>query len=306
MELRHLEFFLQLKKYENVSLTADFLNISQPALSKYIKQLEDELGVKLFDRVGRHIYLNGYGETFARYAEQTLLSLHTGIIATRHIQKNILGSITIGLYSYGSIISPCIKKYSKLNPHVNFKISYNLKFLSHNSLDGVDFLLSSVNDPPFNNKDQFWVTKALFHEDYVVVLSPILKNYPEEQTSIDLLTLKNEPFVVMPSNENVVTDVTFKYCHNAGFAPNALYETDEFVMKMNFIKDGLAVGILPESCIRDAKAFAPELRFFTIENFATKRTILIKRRKKVFMTDATLSFWDFLLDYFNVPPDRDE
>lgn len=53
----------------NISEAAKLLNISQPALSKAIASIEDELGVALFDRKGRHIYLNRYGELMLNYID---------------------------------------------------------------------------------------------------------------------------------------------------------------------------------------------------------------------------------------------
>ena len=58
MDIRNIEYFLHLAKYEHVSATADLLHISQPSLSKHITSLEREIGVKLFDRIGNRIVLN--------------------------------------------------------------------------------------------------------------------------------------------------------------------------------------------------------------------------------------------------------
>ena len=64
MDIRNIEYFLHLAKYEHVSATADLLHISQPSLSKHITSLEREIGVKLFDRSRRHVSLNRAGEEY--------------------------------------------------------------------------------------------------------------------------------------------------------------------------------------------------------------------------------------------------
>lgn len=306
MELQQLEYFLQLTKYQNVSMTADFINISQPALSKHLAQLEQELGVKLFDRIGRNIYLNEYGKTFAQYVEQSLMTLNTGKLSIRHLHKTILGTISIGLYSYGSIISPCISKYSKENPLVNFRFTYKINASPQYSPEDIDFLLCSTTDNFFTSKDQFWVTQPLFKERYIVVVSPLFRRYPQEKTSINLLELRDDPFIVMSQNEGFFTDVTYKYCNDAGFAPKVLFETDDFLVKMKFLQEGLCVALIPESCLQDAKTFIPQLRYFNIENFNCERTMLIKRRKKIFMPNVAKSFWDFLLNYYHIPLDTND
>ena len=93
MELHQLECFLELSRFQNVSVTAELLNISQPALSKTISLLESELGVKLFDRVGRRIVLNDHGKMFARYVESVLSTLREGTRNVRDLDYQPSGTI---------------------------------------------------------------------------------------------------------------------------------------------------------------------------------------------------------------------
>ena len=72
MNLKQIEYFLHLARFEHVSQTADFLNVSQPTLSKSLSAIEQELGVELFDRIGNGIKLNENGARFRDYAEKAL------------------------------------------------------------------------------------------------------------------------------------------------------------------------------------------------------------------------------------------
>lgn len=69
MEITKLKYFKVVANMNNISEAAKRLNISQAALSKAIASIEDELGVALFDRKGRHIYLNRYGELMLNYID---------------------------------------------------------------------------------------------------------------------------------------------------------------------------------------------------------------------------------------------
>lgn len=69
MELKQIEYFLQLAKMQHMSRTAEFLNISQPTLSKSLNALERDLGVSLFDRVGNRLQLNDSGKQFYSKAQ---------------------------------------------------------------------------------------------------------------------------------------------------------------------------------------------------------------------------------------------
>ena len=75
MNTEEITSFVKVAKLQHMTNAAAELNISQSALSSSIKKLELELGVRLFERRGRHIELNTYGEIFLRYAENMLLSL---------------------------------------------------------------------------------------------------------------------------------------------------------------------------------------------------------------------------------------
>lgn len=79
IKFRHLQCFLETARLQSVGKAAKNLSISQPAVSKTLRELEDELGVKLFERTGRGIRLSGYGEIFQRYAGASISSLKQGV-----------------------------------------------------------------------------------------------------------------------------------------------------------------------------------------------------------------------------------
>lgn len=87
MERNQILFFVKAAEYEHMTRAAEELNVSQPYLSNSISELESELGVKLFDRVGRGIKLNSYGEILYRYASQ-FISMHGDLLREIQEEKN--------------------------------------------------------------------------------------------------------------------------------------------------------------------------------------------------------------------------
>lgn len=81
IKLRHLHCFLEVARLKSVMAAADALNISQPAASKTIQELEALLGAPLFDRSRRNLFLTPFGEVFYRYAGTSLAALRQGIEA---------------------------------------------------------------------------------------------------------------------------------------------------------------------------------------------------------------------------------
>ena len=142
MDIRNIEYFLHLAKYEHVSATADLLHISQPSLSKHITSLEREIGVKLFDRIGNRIVLNKTGEQFAQYAKQAVELLNAGVNSAKRGIYDTKGGIQIAYTSYAPIIADCIAQYTQINPLITFQI---IAFEATKMVDSdqLDFLLSS-------------------------------------------------------------------------------------------------------------------------------------------------------------------
>ncbi len=78
LRLRHIRVFLEIARSESVSIAADKLNVTQPAVSRALKGLEDILGRQLFDRVGRGIRLNEAGRVFQAHASVAMGELSLG------------------------------------------------------------------------------------------------------------------------------------------------------------------------------------------------------------------------------------
>lgn len=297
MNIQQIEYFLQLAKYQHVSITADFLNISQPALSKHISALEKELGIKLFDRTGNRIVLNKNGEEFEKYARQALEVLNAGIFSAKSKHYETTGQITIGCYSYSPIISRYAFEYSSLNPLTTFQIIQCHSGQNSIPSDKLDFILYSSADKDIeDNKEQFWIPQALFTEKYVLIA---VEGYPalkDTETEIELHSLKDEPFVIMVQQSILFNDITSSLCLNAGFFPRIYCMTDDFIVKVKAVALGLALAFLPESCLDDAKRLEPSLKSYSLGNHLAERTIYIMRHKKHLMTESAMDFWEFILD----------
>ena len=113
MNLQHIEYFVELSHTHNYVISAEHLHITQPSLTYAISQLEQELGVKLFEKRGRNNVLTQYGKIFLFHAEATLRTLDTGI---RAVKDRAQGAVTIrlGFFSYLRTVDSTL--YSALRP----------------------------------------------------------------------------------------------------------------------------------------------------------------------------------------------
>ena len=92
----HLRYFMKLAEIQNYTLTASELYITQPGLSSAVNSLEEELGIRLFEKKGRNVHLTKYGMEFYRYVDQSLKVLDAGISVAQEHSGKLNGVIEIG------------------------------------------------------------------------------------------------------------------------------------------------------------------------------------------------------------------
>ena len=143
MDIKQLQYFLALARQEHMSLTAEFLDISQPALSKSIRNLEKELGVDLFDRHGNHIKLNRNGQEFSDTAARILVELERGKRSLHQSRYDFRGTVRITCHAFADAIMPCVLDYMALNPQVRVCL-YQSQQGDEKIKDKIEFLLQIV------------------------------------------------------------------------------------------------------------------------------------------------------------------
>ncbi len=175
MELRQLRYFLKAGELLNFTEAAKAVPISQSTLSQQIKQLEDELGTLLFDRIGKRVVLTEAGRQFSVYARQTVASAESGLQILRDLADVKTGDLRIGVtYALRSLLTPALIDYATTYPaiyiHVRFGTSRELlDVLQRNELDFVMTFQEGECQAPFVYQPLFVSRMALV----VSALSPL-------------------------------------------------------------------------------------------------------------------------------------
>lgn len=110
MELSVLHYFIKTAQIQHMSNAAAELNISQSALSTNIKKLEEDLGVNLFDRRGKHIYLNEYGKVFLEYAQSITSQYNSAKFLLSNMKTQSESTVTVSM--------PAITSFPGLMSHI--------------------------------------------------------------------------------------------------------------------------------------------------------------------------------------------
>ncbi|MBL6447957.1 LysR family transcriptional regulator [Fulvivirga sp. 29W222] len=125
MELRQLRYFLKAKELLNFTEAASHLYISQSTLSQQIKQLEEELGVLLFERIGKRIKLTEAGELFSTYALQSINSANSGLQLLKDLNELNTGELKIGVtHGLRHLLTSALIEFSKRYPKITVQVTF--------------------------------------------------------------------------------------------------------------------------------------------------------------------------------------
>jgi len=260
MELRHLKYFLKVAEELNFSKAADKLFISQPPLSRQIKELETELNAQLFNRNNKKVVLTEAGKYFEAEVKQLFNTLDRISIKTQKIAENVSGEFRIAYISstFSGIISDLIIHLSKLYPYVNFKLfelgtAKQIMDLEQGKLD-----LGILRAPLQSIKID---TKLWFKDGYALVFN---KNLIQINTDRDIEMLHDATFVFYnkdfaPHYHNSLLEICALY----GFAPNVVHESNNINSIIQLVRNGLGVSIVPSRMAQNY--FYNELEFKNLE-----------------------------------------
>ncbi len=196
MEFRHLRYFLAVADALHFTKAAQGLPVSQPALSAQIKQLEAEVGVPLFDRVGRSVQLTRAGVIFREHARRALREMElaqTEIAEEEGLQR---GTLAVGVVQTVNayLIPDIVSRFSALHPRVLLKFDELSgpdieSRLQHGALDlGIGFA------PAGSDRIE---CQPLFEEDFVLIASP--RHRLASRRRLPLALLADEPLVLLPA-----------------------------------------------------------------------------------------------------------
>ena len=203
MELHYLELFNSVAEYESFKKASEVLHISQPALSIQIKKLEEQIGLKLFNKIGNKICLSENGLMLYEYTKKIMSivnELEYNISTTKNFiggTINIGGSNTPGTYILPELIGLFKKSYP--NTKINLNIA-NTSEIAHSINNGtLDFAINGGN----LDYSSYIYSEKLIEEKLVLVASPL---HPlAEKTKVTAEELTTAEFVVHKTDSQLYT-----------------------------------------------------------------------------------------------------
>ncbi|MFB9327638.1 LysR family transcriptional regulator [Paenibacillus aurantiacus] len=287
MELLQLHYFLAVARSEHVTEAARILHVTQSSLSKTIQRLEEDLGVPLFDRIGRKLRLNEFGTRFLRRAERALFELEQGKQEIRDFASPEHGTLKLAATA-ASTLPPILRAFRQHRPHVHFHVqmltTQEMVALLHRG--EVDFCLSS---PAIQGEDI---------DCQIVFLDPILVAVPNghrlaNRSSVTLMELKDEWFVGVKRGFGT-RDLVDAMCAAAGFAPNYVYEGDEPARLTALVEAEIGIAFIP-STARNARE---QIHYLQVEDCDLVREIALLSHRSRYLSQAAREFREVVMEYF--------
>lgn len=286
MELTQLRYFIKAAKLKHITNAALELHIAQPALTKSIHKLEEELGVPLFYKNGRGVDLTEYGELLATEGESILAQIDDLPHKISEMKDKNHRTVKIRMTAASTIVTGAIIEYSKLHPDIIFNVSQDADSLS----DDI-FVYSSVSNDLESTDDIYSIRERIF-----AAVPANIEKYAE-RTSVSLAELSEEKFVCLMGSLQL-RSICDNYCKIAGFVPNIIFESDNPSSVRNMIAARVGIGFWPEYSWGNARSQTDGLHLLEITDPRCTRYIHVACSKESSRNEHTQSFYVFLKDYF--------
>jgi len=243
MELRHLRYFKVVAELQHFHKAADKLHITQPALSNQIKQLEEELNSKLFERVGRGVKLSENGELVLSSAIKILNDVELLKESVSDIESGQAGTLKIGvLQSINSLyLRSLVAEFDRNNPNISLQIeemtNHNIEQkVTRGDIDiGIGFIL---------NKDYPDITfERLFDEKWKLIISPSHANLAHDIMAGKVHKLK----AILLSDYFETRKIVNKYFADNHIKYTNVTEVNTISSILDLVEGGASFSILPEA-----------------------------------------------------------
>jgi len=228
MELRHLRYFIGVGEEQHFGRAAERLHIAQPALSRQVQDLEEELGFPLFDRLPRGVRLNAAGTLFLTDARRILRDVDDAKRRAERVAHGKIGTLRIGIataVSWHGMVADCLGRFRREQPDAELELHHLL------SVHQVEAITTGRLDAGFS-ASLLPMQKDLAHwriaADRMILAVP--KGHPlAKRKGVRLRDLQDTPFIWFPRWVNpVFFDQLMQECARGGLrAPRIVQEATD-------------------------------------------------------------------------------
>lgn len=290
MEIEQLQYFKTVATMQHMTRAAEVLAISQPALSKSIANIEQHLGVPLFNREGRSIYLNRFGELFLQSVNVILDEYDRIKEEFEDIIKPGSGEVSFGfIHTLGMEIVPeLIASTSEAFPNMQFSLTQatSLSLLKRLEEGAIDLCLSQKIESRVIEIE----TEELFVEELFVIVPT--RHPLAQQDAVKYDEVKNEPFIAIKKG-NSLRQLVDELFLEQGIVLNTTFAAEEMHTVAGFVGAGMGISVIPN---------IKGLDHYKVKRLKLDppcyRSVCVSWAKNRYLPPAASEFKQYLLQYF--------
>lgn len=287
MEIFQLIQFQAVAELEHMTQAAQRLNLAQPALSRTVQNLENELGTTLFDRSGRRMKLNENGRILLRYSRQILASLQDAKNEIAARQTGAETCIRLCVHSATALIPALLTAYRQVCPDIRFEIVQRI--FQETEQPEYDVLIDSIVGDEVLPRNS-----CILLQEHALLALPA--GHPlARRESISLAEVRQEPFVSL-RRDRPWARIIQKACNEVSFSPNIVAESDNPITLCDFVRCGLGACFLPSRT-----GLPPEeagIALVRVADFAYARHLYLHWCYNAFLPPHVEAFRDFASAWF--------
>nr|WP_072515045.1 LysR family transcriptional regulator [Ndongobacter massiliensis] len=274
MYFNNYKYFLTIVEYGGITRAAEALFLSQPAMSKYLSRLEQNLGIELFDRNSSPLKLTYAGRRYYEFIKRLEAMDHQFEKELNNIRNDDSGEIRMGIAQWrGSVLLPTIiPRFHETYPHVEINIIEGRAMQIETALiqGRVDLCLMNLPShfPLQTNQEILWNEKCLLvgNREHPIV-QEILQTTPisiDGYRNIDIHFLKNEDFISLMPGQNM-TLATERIFSTNNLTPKSVWRTENMATALNMVSNTMSFTFMPEAGAK-VKFLPRNLEYFSISH----------------------------------------
>lgn len=234
LKLRHFQLFLALDEQRNLHRAAEQLNMSQPAASKLLGDLEANLGIRLFDRHPRGLTPNWYGEVVIRHAHSVLSALHHTGEELNALREGNAGTVAVGtvMAPAVTILTSAIEQVHRDQPGLKISVDVDVsKVLVPRLLEGeLDFAITRI---PAGVDAEWFVFEEIGEEELCFVCR---KGHPlADKTPLSLSDMSAYPWSLQPTGALMRQRVDSLFLHHQVMPPRQIVDTADLLLSLALV-----------------------------------------------------------------------
>ncbi|HEY3298322.1 MAG TPA: LysR family transcriptional regulator [Armatimonadota bacterium] len=245
MELRHLRYFVAVAEELHFGRAAERLFMAQPPLSQQIRQLENEMGVRLFDRTNRRVSLTASGEAFLVDAHGILAHVEKAVQNAQRASRGEAGWFGVGFVASAvyDILPAILRKFREEYPEVELDLLEISGVEQGQALREKRINVGFVRLPA----PEQGIVRECVAKDILMVAVPASHRLARE-AAVSLSELASESFILYPQQpESTWGEYVIRICEEAGFEPRIVQKTGEIQTAVSLVDAGIGVAIVPAS-----------------------------------------------------------